>query len=78
MEYASLRGSLDGMDPTVISEIAEYYEKKYVDKVYYYFICPNCMRFSSIFLDRFLKKYTLIVIFPRDMYLFDFFCKNNS
>lgn len=26
-EYASLRGSLDGMDPTVITEIAEYYEK---------------------------------------------------
>ena len=25
-EYASLRGSLDGMDPTVITEIAEYYE----------------------------------------------------
>ncbi|MBO5544342.1 MAG: 2-isopropylmalate synthase [Oscillospiraceae bacterium] len=25
MEYASLRGSLDGMDPTVITEIAEYY-----------------------------------------------------
>lgn len=27
-EYASLRGTLDGMDPTVITEIAEYYEKK--------------------------------------------------
>ena len=27
MEYASLRGSLDGMDPSVITEIAEYYEK---------------------------------------------------
>ncbi|MCD8240723.1 MAG: 2-isopropylmalate synthase [Oscillospiraceae bacterium] len=26
MEYATLRGSLDGMDATVISEIAEYYE----------------------------------------------------
>ncbi len=26
-EYASLRGSFDGMDPTVITEIAEYYEK---------------------------------------------------
>ncbi len=26
MEYASLRGSLDGMDPTVITEIAEYYQ----------------------------------------------------
>ena len=26
MEYASLRGSLDGMDPTVITEIAEYYK----------------------------------------------------
>ena len=26
-EYASLRGSLDGMDPTVITEIAEYFEK---------------------------------------------------
>ena len=25
MEYASLRGSLDGMDPTVITEIADYY-----------------------------------------------------
>lgn len=25
-EYASLRGTLDGMDPTVISEIASYYE----------------------------------------------------
>ena len=25
-EYASLRGSLDGMDPTVIREIADYYE----------------------------------------------------
>lgn len=27
-EYASLRGSLDGMDPRVITEIAEYYEKE--------------------------------------------------
>ncbi len=27
-EYASLRGSLDGMDPTVITEIAEYFEKE--------------------------------------------------
>ncbi|MGI5888983.1 MAG: 2-isopropylmalate synthase [Oscillospiraceae bacterium] len=27
MEYASLRGSLDGMDTTAITEIAEYYEK---------------------------------------------------
>lgn len=27
MEYASLRGSLDGMDTTVITEIAEYFEK---------------------------------------------------
>ena len=28
MEYASLRGSMDGMDPTVITEIAEYYRKQ--------------------------------------------------
>lgn len=28
MEYAQIRGSLDGMDPTVITEIAEYYEKE--------------------------------------------------
>lgn len=28
MEYASLRGSLDGMDPTVITEIARYYKKE--------------------------------------------------
>ncbi len=27
-EYASLRGSLDGMDPTVITEIAEYYREE--------------------------------------------------
>ncbi len=27
MEYASLRGTLDGMDPTAITEIAEYFEK---------------------------------------------------
>ncbi len=27
-EYASLRGSMDGMDPTVITEIAEYFEKE--------------------------------------------------
>lgn len=27
-EYASLRGSLDGMNPTVITEIAEYFEKE--------------------------------------------------
>ncbi|MDD2956593.1 MAG: 2-isopropylmalate synthase [Oscillospiraceae bacterium] len=27
MEYASLRGSLDGMDPTAITEIAEYFTK---------------------------------------------------
>ena len=26
-EYASLRGSMDGMDPTVITEIAEYFDK---------------------------------------------------
>ncbi|MBM6828016.1 2-isopropylmalate synthase [Anaerotignum lactatifermentans] len=28
MEYAQMRGTLDGMDPTVITEIAEYYEKE--------------------------------------------------
>ncbi|MBQ7059138.1 MAG: 2-isopropylmalate synthase [Firmicutes bacterium] len=28
MEYAQLKGTLDGMDPTVITEIAEYYEKE--------------------------------------------------
>ncbi|MBQ2412156.1 MAG: 2-isopropylmalate synthase, partial [Anaerotignum sp.] len=28
MEYASLRGTLDGMDPTVITEIAQFYEKE--------------------------------------------------
>ena len=28
MEYAQIRGTLDGMDPTVITEIAEYYEKE--------------------------------------------------
>ncbi len=28
MEYASLRGSFDGMNPTVITEIAEYFEKE--------------------------------------------------
>ena len=28
MEYAQLRGTLDGMDTTVISEIAEYFEKE--------------------------------------------------
>ena len=27
-EYASLRGSFDGMDPTVITEIAEYFERE--------------------------------------------------
>lgn len=27
-EYASLRGSMDGMDPTVITEIGEYFEKE--------------------------------------------------
>ena len=27
-EYASLRGSMDGMDPTVITEIAEYFHKE--------------------------------------------------
>lgn len=29
-EYAQLRGTLDGMDTTVITELAEYYEKKLV------------------------------------------------
>jgi isopropylmalate/homocitrate/citramalate synthase len=28
MEYASIRGSTDGMDTTVITEIAEYFEKE--------------------------------------------------
>ena len=28
MQYASLRGSLDGMDTTAITEIAEYFEKE--------------------------------------------------
>ena len=28
MEYAQLRGTLDGMDTTVITEIADYYQKK--------------------------------------------------
>ena len=33
MEYASLRGSLDGMDTTVITEIAEYFKKEMGDKI---------------------------------------------
>ena len=36
-EYAQLRGTLDGMDTTVITELAEYYEKEigcYVHAVY--------------------------------------------
>ena len=33
MEYASLRGSLDGMDPTVITEIARYYKKEVCYKI---------------------------------------------
>lgn len=33
MEYAQIRGTLDGMDPTVITEIAEYYEKELGYKV---------------------------------------------
>ena len=32
-EYAQLRGTLDGMDTTVITELAEYYEK--AEKMYY-------------------------------------------
>ena len=32
-EYASLRGSMDGMDPTVITEIAEYFSKEIGYKV---------------------------------------------
>ena len=28
MQYASLRGTLDGMDPTAITEIAEYFKKE--------------------------------------------------
>jgi len=28
MQYASLRGTLDGMDPTVITEIGEYFQKE--------------------------------------------------
>jgi len=28
IEYAQLRGTTDGMDTTVITEIAEYYEKE--------------------------------------------------
>ena len=28
MEYAQLKGTLDGMDPTVITEIAQYYERE--------------------------------------------------
>ena len=28
MEYAQIRGTLDGMDPTVIRDIADYYERK--------------------------------------------------
>ena len=27
-EYAQLKGTLDGMDTTVITELAEYYEKE--------------------------------------------------
>jgi len=30
IEYAQLRGTTDGMDTTVITEIAEYYEKELV------------------------------------------------
>ena len=33
MEYASLRGSLDGMDPTVNTEIARYYKKEVCYKI---------------------------------------------
>ena len=33
IEYAALRGTFDGMDPTVITEIAEYYERELDYKV---------------------------------------------
>ena len=33
MQYASLRGSFDGMDPTVITEIGEYFEKELAYKI---------------------------------------------
>jgi hypothetical protein len=53
-------------------------KKRYKNKYYYYFICPNCMRFSSTFLDRYFKDYSFIVIFFRGEGLFDFFCKKSG
>ena len=65
-EYASLRGSLDGMDPTVITEIAEYLEENmgYVVPPMTPFVGKsfNCTR-AGIHADGLLKDEEIYNIF---------------
>ena len=71
-EYAQLRGTLDGMDTTVITELAEYYEKEigyhipsrtpFVGKNF------NVTR-AGIHADGMLKNEEIYNIFDTDKYL---------
>ena len=71
-EYASLRGTLDGMDPTVITEIASYYEKEIGYKV-----SPNTpfvgknfnVTQAGIHADGLLKDEEIYNIFDTDKFL---------
>ena len=76
MEYASLRGSFDGMDPTVITEIAEYFKNNIGYKIPP--MTPfvgrnfNCTR-AGIHADGLLKDeeiYNIFNMFNRYIYIF--------
>ncbi len=72
MEYASLRGSLDGMDPTVITEIANYFKENmgYRIPVMTPFVGKNfnCTR-AGIHADGLLKDQEIYNIFDTEKIL---------
>ncbi len=72
IEYAQLRGTFDGMDPTVITEIAEYYEKEVGYKIHN--MTPfvgrdfNVTR-AGIHADGLLKNEEIYNVFNTDKFL---------
>ncbi len=71
-EYAQMRGTLDGMDTTVISELAEYYEKEigYSIPVQTPFVGKNFnVTRAGIHADGLLKNEEIYNIFDTDKFL---------
>ena len=71
-EYAQLRGTLDGMDTTVITELSEYFEKElgYVQPSRTPFVGSNCnVTRAGIHADGLLKNEEIYNIFDTGKFL---------